>query len=238
MANRNSGTPSNLPSNIGRQGQSPSNFSTPLAGGRPSRPVNVLKREQTQESNTFNHGLTSKSDKRKPEAEQCKLEDEFKKDKKYNGFEYKLDENGNLILRVETKTGSEILVTYQQSLEKDYHEDLYNLKKPKGYDAQHAKSLNRKNRIEYLKKTVPREYVIEYQLANAKPLSTENFFKVPGFISAKKESGTLYINKETRQVHFVNDRTNVWRTTVLKNRTGLLKLAKNGFHLFPNAGKK
>lgn len=31
-----SGTPSNLPSNIGRQGQSPSNFSTPPSGGRPS----------------------------------------------------------------------------------------------------------------------------------------------------------------------------------------------------------
>jgi hypothetical protein len=107
------------------------------------------------------------------------------------------------------------------------------------YDhAEHAKSLNPKDRIEYLKKTVPREYVIEYQLANAKSLSTENFLKVPGFISAKKESGTLYINKETRQVHFVNDRTNIWRTTVIKSRTGLLKLAKNGFHLFPNAGKK
>ena len=153
--------------------------------------------------------------KKKTEAEQCKLEDEFKKDKKYGGFKYKLDKNGNPILRVETKTGSEVLVTYEQSLEKYYHEDLYNLKKPKGYNAEHAKSLNRKDRIEYLKKTVPREYVIEYQLANAKSLSTENFLKVPGFISAKKESGTLYINKETRQVHFVNDRTNIWRSTVI-----------------------
>lgn len=34
-----SGTPSNVPSNIGRQGQSPSNFPTPPSGGRPSRPV-------------------------------------------------------------------------------------------------------------------------------------------------------------------------------------------------------
>jgi len=36
-----SGTSSNLPSNIGRQGQSPSNFPTPLFGGRPSQPVYV-----------------------------------------------------------------------------------------------------------------------------------------------------------------------------------------------------
>jgi len=36
-----SGTSSNLPSNIGRQGQSPSNFPTPPSEGRPSRPVYV-----------------------------------------------------------------------------------------------------------------------------------------------------------------------------------------------------
>ena len=36
-----SGTSSNLPSNIGRQGQSPSNFPTPPSGSRPSRPVYV-----------------------------------------------------------------------------------------------------------------------------------------------------------------------------------------------------
>ena len=199
----------------------------------------IPENQKSQESKVFEYDYRSNAPKKKKQsAEQCKLEDEFKKDKKYGGFEYKLDKNGNPILRVETKTGSEVLVTYEQSLEKYYHEDIYNLKKPKGYDVEHAKSLNRKDRIEYLKKTVPREYVIEYQLANAKSLSTENFLKVPGFISAKKESGTLYLYKETRQVHFVNDRTNIWRTTVIKSRTGLLKLAKNGFHLFPNAGKK
>ena len=56
-------------------------------------------------------------------------------------------------------------------------------------------------------------------------------------IGAQKEPGTLYINKETGQVHFVNARTNTWRTTVIKTRTGLINLAKNNFHLFPNAGK-
>jgi hypothetical protein len=34
------------------------------------------------------------------EAEQCKLEDEFKKEKEYGGFKYKLDKNGNPILKV------------------------------------------------------------------------------------------------------------------------------------------
>ena len=178
------------------------------------------------------------SNEKNKQPEQCNLENEFKKDQKYGGVEYKLDKNGNPIFRIETKTGSEVLLTYDQALEKYYHEDVYNLKKPKGYDAAYAKSLNREDRIEYLTKTVPREYVIEYQLANAKSLSTENFFKVPGFISAKKEPGSVYINTKTGQVHFVNDKTNIWRTTVIKSRTSLLNLANNDFHLFPNAGKK
>ena len=38
-----SGTSSNVPSNIGRWEQSPSNFPTPPSGGRPSRPVYVPK---------------------------------------------------------------------------------------------------------------------------------------------------------------------------------------------------
>lgn len=58
---------------------------------------------------------------------------------------------------------------------------------------------------------------------------------VPGFIGAKKEPARLYINKETGQVHFVNDRINIWRTLVHKTPQGLKGLAQNGFHLFPNA---
>ena len=60
---------------------------------------------------------------------------------------------------------------------------------------------------------------------------------VPGFIGARKEPGTLYINPKTGQIHFLSDRTNVWRTTVIKTKTGIKKLAENDFHLFPDAGK-
>ena len=107
-----SGTPSNVPSNIGRQGQSPSNFPTPPSGGRPSRNVPgvnpyrlppkivdqglgaganpagagndggaaefddqcpIPKKEQSQESDTLNHGLTSKSKKKKKQSKLDKL---------------------------------------------------------------------------------------------------------------------------------------------------------------------
>lgn len=81
------------------------------------------KKQQSQKSdkNKVQSDAYNSKKKKKSEVEQCKLEDEFKKDKKYGGFEYKLDKNGNPILRVETKTGSEALLTYKQSLEKYYH---------------------------------------------------------------------------------------------------------------------
>jgi hypothetical protein len=81
-----SGSPSNVPSNIGRQGQSPSSFPTSPSGGRPSRPVSGVnpagagggsgapefddqcpgpKKEQRQESSTNHHDFTQKSKKKK-----------------------------------------------------------------------------------------------------------------------------------------------------------------------------
>jgi predicted nucleic acid-binding protein len=181
--------------------------------------------------------LIQTQDKKKGEAEQCELNEEFRTDKKYGGFAYKLDKNDNPILKVNTKSGSEVLLTYDQVLQKYHHHDVYNLEPPKTFDAKEAKSLEPKDRIEYVQKNVPRDKVIEFQIANAKSLSNDNLLKVPGFVGHQKDQGNLYINTETGQVHFVNDRTNIWRTTVIKTRTGLQTLAQNGFHLFPNAGK-
>lgn len=185
----------------------------------------VSENQKLQESKVSEYDYRSNAPKKKKQsAEQCELEEEFKKDKKYSEFAYKLDKNGNPILRVDTKTGCEVLVTYDKALEKYYYQDVYNLETPKNFDSKEARSLKPKDRIEYFKKTVPRDKVIEFQIANANSLSTENLLEVPGFIGAQKESGTLYINinRETGQVHFVNDRTNAWRTTVIKTRTGLI----------------
>lgn len=89
-----------------------------------------------------------------------------------------------------------------------------------------------------MRNTIPREFVIEYQIAIANSISAENLIQVPGFIAYRKDPSTLYIDKKSGQVHFVNARTNIWRTTVIKSQEVLIKLAKENFHLFPNAGKK
>lgn len=106
------------------------------------------------------------------------------------------------------------------------------------FDKKYVASLSPKARREYIKKTVPREKILEFQRANVKSLGTENFLIVPGFIGSRKDPGTSYINKETGQVHFVNDMTNKWRTTVIKSKKGLLELAQNDFRLFTNVSEK
>ena len=108
-------------------------------------------------------------DETKKPLEQCKLEDY-----EYEGFAHKLDENGNPILKVTGKNGSELLVPYDKALEKYYHYDVYDLKKPEKFDAKKARFLKPKDRLEYLKETVPRDKVIEFQISNAKSLSSSS----------------------------------------------------------------
>jgi hypothetical protein len=66
-------------------------------------------------------------------------------------------------------------------------------------------------------------------------LSSGSLQQVPGFIGSRKESGTIYFNRNTRELHFVNEGTNEWRTTVIQSQAQLRALANNDFHLFPNA---
>lgn len=56
---------------------------------------------------------------------------------------------------------------------------------------------------------------------------------VPGFIGARKNPGTIYLNQKTRELHFINEGMNEWRTTVIQSRQQFEILANNDFHLFP-----
>ena len=152
------------------------------------------------------------------------------------GFEFTLDKNRNPVLIVKNENGSRSFVEYDQVLNKYYHNNVFGLKGPKNFDADYARSLPLKEKLEYLEKTVPKKDVIKMQIEIAKSLSNENLKEVPGFIGKRKDPGTVKINQKTGQVHFLDDRTNRWRTAVRKSQSGLKKFAQNGFHLFPNAG--
>lgn len=150
--------------------------------------------------------------------------------------------NGNPILKVKLKDGSTIIVTYDQALAKYYHSDTYDLKYPKDFDFKRAQSLPYKEKLAYLRKMIPREYVIEFQIANAKSLSARSkygdYHKIPGFIGPDKKRGHLYIWNEGQEhrIHFIDERTNLWRSTVLVTEEALRVILNNGFWLFPTGG--
>lgn len=93
------------------------------------------------------------------------------------------------------------------------------------------------DRKAYIESTVPKQNILEFLKANVASLSSDKLKPVPGFIGARKESGTIYFFRNTRELHFVNEMTGNWRTTVVQSESQLRNLAKNDFHLFPNAGE-
>lgn len=156
-----------------------------------------------------------------------------------NGAEIILtkDKNGNPIFTVIRPNGYKGVFTDEQMLQKIYHNDIYGFKLPEAVNRTHAETLTGTKMAKYVEQHVPREIILEFLRANVKSFATEQFIPVPGFSVYSKDPGMLFINQRTRQIHFFNDRIGVWRTTVVKSKTGLERLALNGFHLFPTAGK-
>lgn len=151
------------------------------------------------------------------------------------------DSNGNPIFTIEKNNGSKIICTYEQALAKYYHADVHGLKFPKGFDRNHARKLAPADRKVYTASTVPKEDILGFLKANVASLSSDKLKPVPGFIGSRKEGGTIYYsgnptNANKRELHFVNEMTGEWRTTVVQSDKQFIDLTKNDFHLFPNAG--
>jgi len=159
------------------------------------------------------------------------------------GFEAEIDydKNNNPIYTTTTEDGSKGVFPYDQCVDKYHHYDVYELTSLKGFDRNKRFQKEYKNNPqkwrEYVQKTVPPDKILEFQRANVKSFATQKFKSVPGFVGPPKDPGTLHINIETGQIHFLNDRTNIWRSTVKYNEDELRRLVQdNDFHLFTNAG--
>lgn len=189
---------------------------------------------------TENPTFYSHKNKKSILDEQWKLDNQYiTDDEKYNGFAYKYDKNDNTTFRVNSLDKSKITVTYDQALEKYHHHDISNIKKPKNFNSAYSWSLNPRKRSKYVAERVPRHKIIEYQIEIAKSLTTQKFIKTPECVGRRRDGGNLFINVDTGQLHFVNEVTNEWRTSVVKRKAGLLKLTETNFQFysFPNAGK-
>jgi len=138
------------------------------------------------------------------EEEQCEAEE---KTTKIGTAVVKVnsDKKGNPIVTIEKKNGKKIVCTYYSALRKYYHADVHGLEFPEGFDKNHARNLTPNNRKAYIESTVPREKILEFLKANVRSLSSDSFQEVPGFIGSRKEPGTIYFNRNTRELHFVNE---------------------------------
>ena len=114
-------------------------------------------------------------------------------------------------------SGKKIVYRYDNALAKYYHADVYGLEFPEGFDKNHARALTPNNRKAYIESTVPRKKILEFLKANLRSLSSDSFHQVPGFIGAQKDSGRIYFNRNTRELHFINEGTNEWRTTIIQS---------------------
>lgn len=149
-------------------------------------------------------------------------------------FDSELDENGNPTLIIPMKDGSIQRVEFDQTRDKWYHEDLFpNISAPDGFDNQAVRDLKYSDRLAYLRENIPDKNVIGLQNEIGKSLSHPKIISVPGFLGKYKIEGTVDINMESGLVSFTDGVTNKHRTIVKMSPERIQKLAKDGFHIFP-----
>jgi hypothetical protein len=150
-------------------------------------------------------------------------------------FDFELDENGNPTLIIPMKDGSIRRIEFDQTRDKWYHEDLFpNISAPDGFDNQAVRDLKYSDRLAYLRENIPDKSVIELQNEIGKSLSHPKIISVPGFLGKYKIEGTIDINMQSGLVSFTDSVTNKHRTIVKMSPERIQKLAKDGFHLFPD----
>jgi len=150
-------------------------------------------------------------------------------------FDFELDENGNPTLIIPMKDGSIRRIEFDQTRDKWYHEDRFpNISAPDGFDNQAVRDLKYLDRLAYLRENIPDKNVMELQNEIGKSLSHPKIISVPGFLGKYKIEGTVDINMQSGLVSFTDGVTNKHRTIVKMSPERIQKLAKDGFHIFPD----
>lgn len=132
------------------------------------------------------------------------------------------------------KDGSLRRIDFNQTRDKWYYEDLFpTISSPDGFDNQAVWDLKYSDRLAYLRENIPDKSVIKLQNEIGKSLSHPKTISVPGFLGKYKIEGTVDINMQSGLVSFTDGVTNKHRTIVKMSPERIKKLAKDGFHMFP-----
>ena len=107
------------------------------------------------------------------------------------------------------------------------------------FDVTQAETLEYSDRLKYLrdKNNLPDEIVSQARDKILDFMTADDTMLIPGCLGHNKIEGTVFINTRLNKVGFRDSSSYKFRTAMTMNDEKILKLAKNGFHLFPNAGK-
>lgn len=96
------------------------------------------------------------------------------------------------------------------------------------------RNLDYANKLEYLRKNIPDEKVIELQNEIGKTFIGPKTFEALGFLGKHKIEGIVDVNLDLGTVSFTDKMTNQHRTIVKMTPDEIRELVQNSFHLFPN----
>lgn len=154
-----------------------------------------------------------------------------------------LSEESNRIKTGVTKDGTFVHVEASQMRDKSHHiDDFIDLKDLEGkFDIDYVKTLSSyEDRLEYVrnKDNLPDELVYQMQDEVLEFFTDPETIPVPGFLGKYKEEGTaVFINLKRNKVGFRDNSNYKCRTALTMGDKKIERLAKNDFHLFPDAGK-
>jgi hypothetical protein len=258
-----SGTPSNLPSNIGRPGQSPSNFpipSTPPARSRPSKgtntytyrtPPKVVDQRLGGAQNTAGAGGESEN----PEFDDNSPVPNKKQSQESKTFDYdyrsndpknkKKSKDQEEIKVVVANDGSIINIEIAQVRDKGLHIpdfvdiDVSNSRFNRG-KIKKLKKLDYQDRLKYLrnKGNLSDKIVYEARDKILDFMTAPDTMMVPGFLRSSKIEGTVFINMRLGKIGFRDYGTNKFRTALSMDKEQIEDVANEGFHLFLKAGNR
>ena len=132
--------------------------------------------------------------------------------------------------------GRKIDLEKKQFRDKAHHLDVFpNIEIPKTFDLDYVKSLDYKSRLEYVRdpSKLPEKTVFAMQMEASKFFRSTQTEHFRGCLGRNKIQGTVYINKRTRTVAFVNESNSVCRTIIKMSPDQLDRLKDRDYHLFP-----
>lgn len=147
------------------------------------------------------------------------------------------DEEGFLeSIFVTASDGRIVEIEKKQLRDKAHHLDVFpNVKIPKTFDLNYVKTLSYKDRLKYVRDRtkLPERTIFEMQMEASKFFRSTQTKAFSGTLGKNKIEGTIYINRRTRTVAFVNKSNSKCRTIIKMSNRQLERLENRNYHLFP-----